>query len=134
MKKVMFKRANKITSLLVVIAAVVSIVPSTIANASEKVEPPAIIANTSRQSETYSIGWSKLSDGTWNFYDATGTKVTGNWVNFAGIWYYLKTDGTMAVGWNQVLGKWYCFNQSGVMLSNTVINGYKLNASGAWVK
>ncbi|MDD3267669.1 MAG: hypothetical protein PHC75_10890 [Burkholderiales bacterium] len=130
----MFKRANKITSLLVVIAAVVSIVPSTITNASEKVAPSADIANTSTQSGMYSIGWSKLADGTWNFYDATGTKVTGNWVNFAGVWYYFKANGTMAIGWYQILGNWYYFNQSGVMLSNTVINGYKLNAAGAWAE
>ena len=129
----MFKRANTITSLLVVIGAVVSIVPSTIANASGKVEPSAVAANTSRQSGTDSIGWSKLADGTSNFYDATGTKVTSNWVNFAGVWYYFKVDGTTAIGWYQILGKWYYFNQSGAMLSNTVINGYKLNESGAWV-
>ena len=130
----MFKRANKITSLLVAIAAVVSIVPSTITNASEKVAPSATTSNTSKQSGTYYIGWSKLADGTWNFYDATGTKIAGNWVNFAGVWYYLKADGAMAIGWYQVLDNWYYFNQSGAMLSNTVIDGYKLNASGAWVK
>ena len=160
----MFKRTNKITSLLVAIAAVVSIVPSTIANASEKVASasvinatdksettvvnatdksattvsntvaPATAINASDKSVAYNIGWSKLANGTWNFYDATGTKVISNWVNFGGVWYYFKADGAMAIGWYQYLENWYYFNQSGAMLSNTVIDGYQLNAWGAYIK
>ncbi|OPJ59548.1 N-acetylmuramoyl-L-alanine amidase family protein [Clostridium chromiireducens] len=100
------------------------------------------------------VGWDKLADGTWNFYDATGTKVVNNWANVGGVWYYLKADGAMATGWlNQNgtwyylnasgamatgwlndNGTWYYLNASGAMLANTTVDGYVLGASGAWVK
>nr|WP_312291541.1 N-acetylmuramoyl-L-alanine amidase family protein [Clostridium chromiireducens] len=100
------------------------------------------------------VGWDKLADGTWNFYDATGTKVVNNWANVGGVWYFLKADGAMATGWlNQNgtwyylnasgamatgwlndNGTWYYLNASGAMLANTTVDGYVLGASGAWVK
>jgi len=100
------------------------------------------------------VGWDKLADGTWNFYDATGTKVANNWANVGGVWYYLKADGVMAngwlndkgtwyflnasgamaTGWFNDNGTWYFLNASGAMLSNTTVDGYVLGASGAWVK
>ena len=37
--------------------------------------------------------------------------------------------------WVQANGKWYYLGQDGAMLKNTVTpDGYKLDASGAWVK
>jgi hypothetical protein len=100
------------------------------------------------------VGWDKLTDGSWNFYDATGTKVNSKWVNVGGAWYYLKADGVMATGWLSDNGTWYYLAGSGAMatgwlndngtwyylagsgamLSNTTVDGYKLGASGAWVK
>ncbi|MCE5221763.1 MAG: N-acetylmuramoyl-L-alanine amidase family protein [Clostridium sp.] len=100
------------------------------------------------------VGWDQLADGTWNFYDATGTKVANNWVNVGGAWYYLKADGVMATGWLNSNGTWYFLkasgamatgwlndngtwyflNASGAMLANTTVDGYVLGASGAWVK
>lgn len=119
------------------------------------------------------VGWDKLADGTWNFYDAAGNKVVNNWVNDNGTWYFLKTDGIMATGWVNDNGTWYYLNgsgamktgwvndngtwyylgasgamktgwindngtwyylyTSGAMAANTVVDGYKLSASGAWV-
>jgi hypothetical protein len=98
-------------------------------------------------------GWDQLADGTWNFYDATGTKVVSNWINAGGVWYYLKADGVMATGWLNDNGTWYYLassgamktgwlndngtwyylNASGAMAANTTVDGYTLNASGAWV-
>ncbi|WP_026885137.1 N-acetylmuramoyl-L-alanine amidase family protein [Clostridium beijerinckii] len=101
------------------------------------------------------VGWDKLADGTWNFYDATGAKVANNWVNVGGAWYFLKADGVMATGWQQVGGtwyylagsgamatgwindggNWYYLNASGAMLANTTTpDGYYVGASGAWVR
>ena len=121
------------------------------------------------------VGWDKLADGTWNFYDATGAKVVNNWANAGGVWYFLKADGVMATGWlKDNNGTWYYLNASGAMATgwindngtwyflqssgamktgwlndngtwyylyasgnmatNTVIDGYTLNGSGAWVK
>lgn len=123
---------------------------------------------------TKKIGWDKLADGTWNFYDATGTKITNNWANVGGLWYFLKADGIMATGWlNQngtwyyltgsgamatgwlndngtwyyldssgamktgwinYNGTWYYLASSGAMLANTIVDGYRLGASGAWIR
>jgi len=120
------------------------------------------------------VGWDKLADGTWNFYDATGAKIVNNWSNVGGVWYYLADNGVMATGWKQVNGTWYLLdasgamktgwaldngtwyflqssgamktgwlnengtwyylNNSGSMASNTTVDGYVLDGSGAWVK
>jgi len=80
------------------------------------------------------VGWDKLADGSWNFYDATGTKVVNNWANVGGAWYFLKADGVMATGWQQVGGVWYYLNASGAMATGWINDGgnwYYLNASGA---
>ena len=49
-------------------------------------------------------------------------------------WYYLKSNGMMATGWNWIGNKCYYFYTAGNMAYSTTINGYKLNASGAWIK
>lgn len=102
-------------------------------------------------------GWVKADDGTWTFNDVTGTKLTSKWINDKGAWYYLKADGIMATGWYNDNGTWYYLNPasgamvtgwlkdpnsglwyylagSGAMLANTVVDGYRLGASGAWIK
>ncbi|EHI96804.1 cell wall binding repeat-containing protein [Clostridium sp. DL-VIII] len=79
-------------------------------------------------------GWDKLADGTWNFYDSTGTKVVNKWVNDGGVWYYLKADGVMATSWLNDNGTWYFLNGSGAMKTGWINdNGtwYFLNSSGA---
>jgi hypothetical protein len=99
-------------------------------------------------------GWAKAVDGTWSFVNTDGTNATG-WLQDGATWYYLKADGVMATGWQNVggtwyylagsgamltgwytdtTGTWYYSNGSGAMLANTVVDGYKLGASGAWVK
>jgi len=102
------------------------------------------------------IGWDKLADGNWNFYDATGTKQENKWVPVDGSWYYLGANGIMQKGWFQdkdgtwyhlkqsgamttgwfqdTDGNWYYLNASGAMQKNTSVDGYKLGASGAWVR
>lgn len=47
-------------------------------------------------------------------------------------WYYYN-NGIQQKGWQLVDGNWYYFNKYGKMRSNTVIDGYKLGASGAWI-
>ena len=56
------------------------------------------------------------------------------WLQQGTTWYYLKDSGAMATGWNWVNAKCYYFNASGKMAANTTVGGYKLDASGAWVK
>ena len=64
---------------------------------------------------------------------AAQTIPKNEWKLVEGKWYYVYANGTMATGWLQVDGKWYYFNSDSSMVSNTVINGYTLDASGAWI-
>lgn len=69
-----------------------------------------------------------------NYYlQADGTMAT-EWLSLSGKWYYLGADGAMKTGWQLVNGSWYYLDAQGVMAYNTIIAGYKLGASGAWIK
>ena len=70
---------------------------------------------------------------TWYYFRGNGAMMTG-WLQQGTTWYYLKDSGAMATGWNWVGNKCYYFNASGKMAANTTIGGYKVDASGAWVK
>ena len=77
-------------------------------------------------------GWRQIS-GKWYYLESDGKMATG-WKQLGGKWYYLDADGSMATGWRQTNpGQWYYLNPDGSMASSTVINGYKLDASGVWV-
>ena len=77
-------------------------------------------------------GWLN-NNGTWYYLDAVGAMKTG-WLYEGGKWYYLNRSGAMQTGWLNDNGTWYYLNASGFMLSNTVVNGYKLGSNGAWIK
>ncbi|MBC8559031.1 DUF4855 domain-containing protein [Fumia xinanensis] len=77
-------------------------------------------------------GWVKVGN-TWYYFRGNGAMFTG-WLQQGTTWYYLKDSGAMATGWNWVNAKCYYFNASGKMAANTTVGGYKLDASGAWVK
>ncbi|MGN0144825.1 MAG: N-acetylmuramoyl-L-alanine amidase family protein, partial [Clostridium sp.] len=63
-----------------------------------------------------------------------GAMQTG-WVKVESEWYYLNASGAMQTGWfKDINGKWYYLYSSGAMAYNTVIDGYKLDASGAWIQ
>src|SRR5699024_1948152 len=42
--------------------------------------------------------------------------------------------GSMAIGWKKVKEKWYYLYSNGVMAVNTVIGKYKIGRDGAWVE
>ncbi len=98
-------------------------------------------------------GWVQ-NNGQWNYINDKGSKDTG-WKQVSGVWYYLGNDGTMKIGWQNVNGDWYYLNNngamktgwiensdgkwyyllpSGIMAKSTTIDGYKLDANGAWTK
>jgi nitrite reductase/ring-hydroxylating ferredoxin subunit len=77
-------------------------------------------------------GWYN-DNGTWYFLAGSGAMKTG-WVQDGSTWYYLQSSGAMKTGWLNDNGTWYYLNGSGAMLANTSVDGYKLGASGAWVK
>lgn len=47
-------------------------------------------------------------------------------------WYYLGYDGAMKTGWQLISGKWYYFNDGGMMVANEYIDGYWLDQNGVW--
>ncbi|MFW2489256.1 hypothetical protein D2A34_04585 [Clostridium chromiireducens] len=78
-------------------------------------------------------GWLQVN-GLWYYLDINGSMKT-NWQNIGEEWYYFNSDGTMKVGWlKNTDGKWYYLYTSGIMAKNTIINGYKLDSNGAWIK
>lgn len=79
-------------------------------------------------------GWVK-DNGTWYFLTGSGAMATG-WAWDAGKWYYLKSNGAMVSNaWVKDNGTWYFLKFSGAMaVSEMTPDGYKVNASGAWVK
>ena len=77
-------------------------------------------------------GW-KLVNNKWYYLNENGDMSTG-WKFVNNRWYYLNEDGDMATGWKLVNNKWYYLNPNGDMAYNTVINGYKLDSSGAWIE
>ena len=77
--------------------------------------------------------WRQI-DGAWYFFNASGAMLTG-WVQSGNDWYFLNPSGAMATGWVQSGNDWYYMSPSGAMLSNTTTaDGYRLDASGRWVK
>lgn len=47
-------------------------------------------------------------------------------------WYYYDSNGKIKSGWIYDKGNWYYCYSNGVMAKNTTIDGYYLNANGAW--
>ena len=77
-------------------------------------------------------GWVKDA-GTWYYLNESGVMQTG-WIKDGSNWYYLNASGKMHTGWlKDTNGKWYYLTNSGAMAYNTIIDGYTLDASGAWI-
>lgn len=67
-----------------------------------------------------------------NYYlDQNGDMATG-WLQLNGEWYYLGSDGAKKTGWQYDGWAWYYMDSRGVMLKNTTVGGYRLQANGAW--
>ena len=106
---------------------------------------------------SWAYGWQQI-DGKWYYFDADGWMLadtyvdgyyldaSGAWVEDAGAsstgwiqyedgrWAYKFSDGSWAYGWQLIDGTWYYFDADGWMLADTYVDGYYLNASGAWVE
>ena len=110
--------------------------------------------NSENEETAIQTGWIRNEDGSWSYKNLDGTNATG-WIKDNEKWYYLKADGIMATGWIKDGADWYYLNQSGDMRTgwfkdnngtwyylfesgkmayNTTVDGYKLDANGAWVK
>lgn len=89
------------------------------------------IWNLVNEQGTKLTGWQSYN-GHWYYLNSDGAMVTG-WKQIGFNWYYLNENGDMAIGWKQVGSKWYYLNPNGDMAFNTTIQGYTLDASGAWI-
>ncbi len=77
-------------------------------------------------------GW-VLDGATWYYMNPSGAMATG-WVLDGETWYYMNPSGAMATGWILDGSNWYFMYSSGAMAHDTVIAGFRLNSSGAWVR
>ena len=76
-------------------------------------------------------GWKQINN-TWYYMNNSGSMMTG-WQFINNKWYYLNESGDMATGWKDVNGIWYYLYSDGSMAYNTIIDGYNLDVSGAWI-
>ncbi|MDB2150370.1 hypothetical protein [Clostridium butyricum] len=73
-------------------------------------------------------GWVK-NEGSWYYVGQWGNMHKG-WIKDGGLWYYLNEDGIMQRGWVYSNNSWYYLNEYGAMVTNAVIDGYKLGPDG----
>jgi len=60
-----------------------------------------------------------------------GRMASLSWVeNGDNTWSYALEDGAIAIGWNELKGDWYYFDEAGVMVQNAGIDGKWLNPDG----
>ncbi|HEX9025392.1 MAG TPA: transglutaminase domain-containing protein [Clostridium sp.] len=101
------------------------------------------INNSNQESNNYgqpSIGYKShldgnwyFSNGSWYFLRNTSIYATG-WNIIDNNWYCLGNNGAMQTGWIYYNRKWYyCYPVSGDMATNTIIGGYRVDSSGAWI-
>lgn len=58
--------------------------------------------------------------------------VNAEWKQNSTGWWYSDAN-SYATGWRLIDGNWYYFYPNGYMASNTTIDNYYLNSSGAWI-
>ncbi|UEA31371.1 hypothetical protein [Granulicatella elegans] len=51
----------------------------------------------------------------WYKFNSEGYILTNEWIAQDDTWYWLKSDGAMAKGWQFIHGKWYFFHEDGSM-------------------
>lgn len=78
----------------------------------------------------------RLSNTTFDGYsfDKDGVMASGGWSKLEDNWYYTNSSGKISQQkWEKISGVWYYFDKDGVMLSNTIWDGYLFSKSGAMV-
>ena len=100
------------------------------------------------QDDQPAVNWKKIQ-GKWYYFDQNGDRlqstiykgyafdqegamVENSWTKLENQWYYAAPSGRLTQNaWKKINGAWYYFDQTGIMLSNTRIDGYFLGQSGA---
>lgn len=75
----------------------------------------------------------QIQGGSWYLLNNDGSMMTG-WQLVNNKWYYLYPSGAMATGWQKWNGRWYYLYSDGSMAKSTVIDGYRVGATGAWIQ
>ncbi len=95
-----------------------------------------------------SKGWNKLKNK-WYYLDPSSGAMKTGFYDVDGSRYFSNGSGAMLTGWQNIGGKWYNFNKSGamqkakwvgeyyvgsdgVMLANTTVGNYRVDANGKW--
>lgn len=78
-----------------------------------------------------SAEWKQDSNGWWNTEDSSWSV---GWKEIDGKWYYFDNNGYMQTGWLHDRDKWYYLSTSGDMAKNTIIDGYNIGSDGAWIQ
>lgn len=73
------------------------------------------------------------AEGQYSLFTESGARVENGWSNFRGTWYYSGHGQILTNRWLWNGGNYYYLNQDGKMLTNTIVDGYLLSASGAMV-
>ena len=85
------------------------------------------------------IGWHRAADGVRWWYQESNTTYSANkWMYINNKWYHFDANGYMQTGWFQNTAtdnKWYYLDPTnGDMVTNTVIDGYRIGADGARIQ
>ena len=78
----------------------------------------------------------RLSNTTFDGYvfDKDGVMASGGWSKLEDKWYYTNSSGKISQQkWEKIGGVWYYFDKDGIMLNNTIWDGYLFSKSGAMV-
>ena len=71
----------------------------------------------------------------WYYRDFTTGQLKTGWLQNGDVWYYLGSDGKMVSNaWKWIGGNCYYFYGNGSMAVNTTVDGYTVDATGAWVR
>ena len=80
---------------------------------------------------SYTAGWK--NDGRWWYQNSDGSYPSNSWQAIDGSWYYFDGNGYMLS--SQWISGEYYVGANGAMLTNTTTpDGYKVDASGRWIR
>ena len=86
-----------------------------------------------RSASKYAIQEWVTVEGKKYYMDSIGYMVTG-WNQIDGQWYYMDDTGAMQTGWLKDGASWYFLSPlDGVMATNTVFEGRRIDGNGVWV-
>ena len=80
--------------------------------------------------------WLNITGGRWVRQKADNSVYKNTWLLVDGKWYLFDNSGVMqSGGWRKVDGKWYYLGADGAMWANTTTpDGYQVNGKGEWVQ